>query len=363
MIAFGDFQAGGGEREAISLLNGLDNRKFDKSLLCCCISSSLISLIRKNIKIVDFSHRHRWLFPVSVFLFYRGLLKNSPDIIISMMGRASLMTIIALIFIPKKPKLIIWHHALSSQWLIFQPYRKIQQGIIKYLYPLCHRVITISYEIKKDLYQNFGINPDKIIVLPSMIDLEYIKKQAGKKLLTSGFPNRLVISFVGRLVKGKKIDILLKAFSQLLDTENNLILVIAGRGSEETSLRKLAKRLRIEKEIKFVGFLKNPYPLFRRSNVVVATSETEGRSHAILESMVCQTPVVTTKYLGVEECIVHEKTGLISSKDNSGDLSNQIRNILSSKSLSRKIIRRASEFVKRFDSKKVVKYYQEVLST
>lgn len=361
MIVFGEFKSGGGEREAISLLNGLDNRKFEKSLVCCSVFSSLTSLVRKNVTIVDLGHHPRWFFPVSIISFYRNLLKDSPDIVISMMGRASLMTTIATIFLPKKPKHIIWHHALSSRWLIFQPHRKIQQGIIKYLYPLCHRVITITQAIKKDLHQNFGINPDKIIVLPSMVDLDYIKKQAGKKLFAAILPNRLVISFIGRLVKGKKIDILLKAFSQLSNIENNPLLIIAGSGPEKIPLMKLAKRLKIEKEVKFVGLLKNPYPLFRRSNVIVAASQTEGRSHTILESMACKTPVVTTKYPGIEECIIHEKTGLISSKNNSADLSNQVRNILSSKSLSRGIIRRAAEFVKQFDSKKVVKYYQEIL--
>ena len=95
---------------------------------------------------------------------------------------------------------------------------------------------------------DFLENSDKIIVLPTGIDLnddhqnkDNIKNYSDKKSLK--------VLFIGRLIKIKGIEYLIKAVSQI----NNVTLYIAGDGKRQNRLKKLASQLNVKAE--FLGFV------------------------------------------------------------------------------------------------------------
>ncbi len=59
-------------------------------------------------------------------------------------------------------------------------------------------------------------------------------------------------------------------------------------------LENLARELGIADAVDFVGFQDNPLPWFRRSDVFVLSSRTEGFGIALAEAMGCGTPVIST---------------------------------------------------------------------
>lgn len=63
------------------------------------------------------------------------------------------------------------------------------------------------------------------------------------------------ILYIGRLIKEKKIELLLKAFSILSKSNNNYTLTIIGEGKNKQSLINLSKKYKINLKTKFTGAL------------------------------------------------------------------------------------------------------------
>ena len=63
------------------------------------------------------------------------------------------------------------------------------------------------------------------------------------------------ILYIGRLIKEKKIELLLKAFSILCKSNDNYTLTIIGEGKNKQSLINLSKKYKINSKTKFTGAL------------------------------------------------------------------------------------------------------------
>ena len=55
------------------------------------------------------------------------------------------------------------------------------------------------------------------------------------------------------------------------------------------------------------GFQINPYPIIKEARLTVLSSDYEGLSRAVVESLICGTPVVSTSCPGVEEIFNKEQ--------------------------------------------------------
>ncbi|MBD2809884.1 glycosyltransferase family 4 protein [Xenorhabdus sp. Vera] len=86
--------------------------------------------------------------------------------------------------------------------------------------------------------------------------------------------------YVGRLVKAKQVDLLIKSFHNL---PSNCKLNIIGDGDEKEKLKKLS----IEENIncKFWGEMENPFSIVHPGDVFVLPSLIEGKSIALMEAI------------------------------------------------------------------------------
>ena len=87
-------------------------------------------------------------------------------------------------------------------------------------------------------------------VIPNMVDLAKFRQNAA----TKQHSNRIV--FLGRLVKRKGCEELIRAFSLLTQTNSDAELVIAGDGAERPMLEKLVASLDLANKVTFLGFIK-----------------------------------------------------------------------------------------------------------
>lgn len=135
---------------------------------------------------------------------------------------------------------------------------------------------------------------DSIIIYPP-VD---IKKPKTKN-------SRLYYLSVGRLVRGKGIDIIVKACDQL-----GLPLKVVGTGSELTPLRQgYAGQANIE----FLGQVSDEElaKLYAGAKATIVASEDEDFGIVPVESMACGTPVIAPKAGGFLETIIDNKTGVL----------------------------------------------------
>jgi glycosyltransferase involved in cell wall biosynthesis len=101
----------------------------------------------------------------------------------------------------------------------------------------------------------------------------------------------------GRLVRKKGFDVLIKSFKQLL--MDDYILLILGEGKERQNLERLISELRLENNVRLLGYVDNVYPYFKNAELcVISTSGVEGFPNVLLQMMSQNTKIVSTKCAG-----------------------------------------------------------------
>ena len=170
--------------------------------------------------------------------------------------------------------------------------------------PIC--VTEAQVEEAKEWY---GIT--KYEVVRNGIDIEQIRKKCcskheGREVF--GLEDNLfVIIGVGRLNMIKKFDLLLEAFAKVHQVQSESILIIAGDGEEKDRLIHLAKKLGVEKFVRFLGNIADVTKLYCAADVLAVTSDTESSSLVAIEAQVCGTRCVLSA--GVpEESVLLKKT-------------------------------------------------------
>jgi glycosyltransferase involved in cell wall biosynthesis len=114
----------------------------------------------------------------------------------------------------------------------------------------------------------------------------------------------------------KDYPMFLRAAASIRANISNAAFVVAGEGEMLEDLRALARDLRIEQDVFFLGRCNRVAELLLASDVCVLSSKAEGFSNAILEYMGAARPVVATDVGGAREAIAEGESGyLVASGD------------------------------------------------
>lgn len=137
-------------------------------------------------------------------------------------------------------------------------------------------------------------------------------------------PKRTVFLFVGRVDHEKRLDILLRAMSQL--QRDDIQLVIAGHGTEKEKLEALAKELELGERVHFAGFIpREELPALLNSvDIFTMPSEAELLSIASLEAMACGRPVLLANAVALPELVTVGVNGYLFEPGNPTDAARYI---------------------------------------
>lgn len=135
----------------------------------------------------------------------------------------------------------------------------------------------------------------------------------------------IVVGTACRLVPAKGVQDLIQAVAMLSPDIPQLRLEIAGRGPYQTELMNEARRLGIDKTIRFLGWQQQLGPCFRNWDIFVLPSHDEGFGMAVLEAMAGGLPVIGTGVGGLPELIEEGRTGFIVLPSNPVDLAERLR--------------------------------------
>jgi len=165
------------------------------------------------------------------------------------------------------------------------------------------KVITVSHYTKNIVVNRYGINPKKIEVVHNAVDLdrdreyEQYKKHVKEKIVT----------FLGRVTFQKGPDYFVEAAYRVLQRDNNVRFVMAGKGDMLNRMIRRVAQLGISNKFHFTGFLngKDVDELLNISDVYVMPSVSEPFGISPLEAMRSKTPVIISKQSGVAEVLKH----------------------------------------------------------
>ena len=164
-------------------------------------------------------------------------------------------------------------------------------------------VVTSDYA-KKRIVDGYKVNPEKIKVIPNIINLEVfrprpeIEKQRGR------------ICFLGRLAKVKNLFSLIEAVAGL-----PVSLVFVGDGPLRKGLESHAQQFGVD--LKVLGFVPNADAAAEicKSEIFAMPSFSEGNPKALLEAMACGVPVLSTDIPNLQEIINHGENGFLTRSD------------------------------------------------
>ena len=165
------------------------------------------------------------------------------------------------------------------------------------------------------IQQNRFTSP--VVAIPNGIDPEEFQGLPPGDTFERKYPQLIgkqVILFMGRLHPVKSLDILASAFGQVVQSRNDLYLVIAGPdedGYEGVVLRHLREAGALDKAL-FTGMLHGSDRLaaFSRADIFVLPSRTEVLGLAALEAMAAACPVIISSSCGFPE-VAQEGGGLV----------------------------------------------------
>ena len=174
--------------------------------------------------------------------------------------------------------------------------------------------------------------------------------------------------FVGRLTKKKGVDLLLKAVRKLQEEKGPLpSLYIAGSGSQEASLKKLANGL---KTVKFIGWQNHKalQKIMKEAQAVIVPSreaddgDWEGLPTVILEAIRAGTVVVATNHAGIPEIIEDKVSGLLTPEDDINALADSLKYVMLNQKKIVSFVKTAqSRLRKDFNATKQSKRLQKIL--
>ena len=216
---------------------------------------------------------------------------------------------------------------------------------------LADKIIVNTPRIKEVLLKSRFMHPDKIGVIFNGLDIvDLERKSLVQENLTKPF--NFLITTMGELSDRKGIDFLIKGFAQFVQTSKitDAGLLIIGQGRKRDELVALADQLDVSSRVTFTGFLHNPYPYLRMSDVFVLTSKNEGISNALIEAMYLKNSIITTDAGGVRQIIKQEYNGLLVPHDDISALQKSILLLYNDTKLRNRIVRNAQKTVRDFFS-------------
>ncbi|KXB08104.1 hypothetical protein AKJ55_01440, partial [candidate division MSBL1 archaeon SCGC-AAA382M17] len=271
------------------------------------------------------------------------------------------------IFEIDKP-LITTIHDLTK---FFYPNSKIpflDQVAMKRKISLSDYFITPSSSTKKDLIRFFGLQREKIKVIPLGVDREFFNPKNKENCPNMEYSTKKpYILFLGDLIPRKNLLSLIKAFSILKNRKVQLVIGGGERcgGEYKSKLIALADNLNIKERIEFLGYVTKkrlPY-LYSNAEVFVYPSLYEGFGIPLLEAMACGTPVITSSISSLPEVIGN--AGMMIDPHDIEGLSEAIHKVIKSDTLQRKMKRKGMKRAKRFSwektAKKTFQVYNKVI--
>jgi glycosyltransferase involved in cell wall biosynthesis len=155
------------------------------------------------------------------------------------------------------------------------------------------KIVVPTIQTRDDLMNYLKISPSKITVINYAIS-DYLKPLDDPLKRLEG-KEEYNIGYLGTFGKKKRVDYAIKAFYIFRKKYPHIkvkFLICGRKDMEYHKLKTLVKALKLEKEVIFLGFVKNELDAYNLFDIFVFPSEWEGLGYPILEAQKCGTPVV-----------------------------------------------------------------------
>jgi len=214
-----------------------------------------------------------------------------------------------------------------------------------------------------DWARNMGAKAP-IEVVPNGVSVE---KSIRSKVHKVKSQNNKIIITTSRLVYKNGIDTLIKAMAILCVQHrmSNIKLQILGGGQEEKKLKELAKELKVEDIVQFIGYVEpeKVYDYLAGADIFVRPSRTEGLGSSFLEAMGAGLPVIGAPVGGIPDFLNDGETGLFCKVDDPKDLAEKIKKLMTDEKLAKHITENGRRLIlEKYDWDDIARKMKEIFA-
>lgn len=151
---------------------------------------------------------------------------------------------------------------------------------------LATHFLACSTEAADFLYGS-QIPREKIRLFHNALDIDrysYDEKKRKKIRARLGLEDKFVIGNIGRMAYAKNHSFLVDCFYEIQKKRENAVLLLAGSGELEQSIRKQVKMLGIEDKVIFTGEVDNTEDYLQAMDIFVLPSRFEGLPNVLIEA-------------------------------------------------------------------------------
>ena len=363
MFLIHDLGQGGAEKVLVNLVNNLDQKSFDITLVSLFGGGVNEQFLGQNI---HYRRIFRYNIPGNSKLMklftpkqlHRMFIKEKHNIEISFL-EGPCARIISGCQDPSV-KLVSWIHTkFSAESDTYRPFRnKIEAEH-------CYRKFDYTAFVSKDVQNRFNeIIPlyNSCGVLYNTVESEQIKNQSKEEVYSASFDHNVAnLITVGTLKEVKGYNRLLRVCKRLRDESYRFHLYMLGSGPLQSELQMYIDDNQLRDNVSLLGYDSNPYKYTAKCDLYVCSSYTEGFSTAVSEALIVGTPVCTVEVSGMKEMLgEHNEYGIIT-ENNEDALYKGIKNLLDNPELLIYYKNKAKERGKKFSNEKTVKAVEDML--
>ncbi len=250
----------------------------------------------------------------------RAIRRLRPDLVHTHTAKAGMLGRLAAVMAGgPRPKIVHTYHGHVLEGYFGPLKNATYRGLERRLATVSDALIGVSSATVNDLVR-LGIAPqEKFRVIPIGLDLKpfleagpdagaAFRSEAGLR------DGEVFLSFVGRLVPIKRVDVLLRALAHARGLGSPVRLAIVGDGSQRDKLERLTAELGVADVVFFAGYREDMVAVAAAADLAVLSSDNEGTPVSLIEAAAAAKAAVSTAVGGVPD-VVTPGTGILTNAD------------------------------------------------
>jgi glycosyltransferase involved in cell wall biosynthesis len=214
------------------------------------------------------------------------------------------------------------------------------------------KLISMGCPSDKIVYNVYGARPEFYNVNPSLKKNQFLS--------------------VGRFVDKKAPYYTILAFKNIVKHYPQAKLLLAGDGSLKECCENLVRYFNLSNNIQFLGVISaEEYQVllseslaFVQHSITTSDGDMEGTPLSVLEASLAGLPVISTYHAGIQDVIIHGKTGLLSKEHDVDSMANHLLMLLKDKDLAKELGQNGKQYInENVNMKKHIDILQNALET
>lgn len=207
-------------------------------------------------------------------------------------------------------------------------------------------LIIGSRSFAEEVRDNHGTPLDRFVIVPGATDTERFHPRPDRDI--AALEDVPVLLYHGRVDRRKGVMELIDAFDQLRAQGRKLRLIVSGIGPDVEAVQSRVAELNLGDDVEMTGHADYfaAADVYRRGDIFVSPTYSEGFSNTILEAMASGLPIVSTNAVGVVDCLTDGSNALLVEPREVDGLAQAIARIIDDAPLRRRLAHQSLEEVR-----------------